>query len=87
MKLAVVAAVVVQLLVGCSQASLFVKPNPDPARNTEVTTLWTSDIRTHGRNGDWLLTRAYYATSDLIVLGTAGGTSRTRRCPTPRVAW
>ncbi|MEJ7599955.1 MAG: YiiX/YebB-like N1pC/P60 family cysteine hydrolase [Kofleriaceae bacterium] len=72
MKLAVVTAVVLQFLAGCSHASLFVKPNRDPAVNTEVTTLWADDLRSHGRNGDWLLTRAYYATSDLIVIGTAG---------------
>ena len=35
MKLAVAAAVILQLVAGCSQASLFVKPHHDPATNTE----------------------------------------------------
>jgi hypothetical protein len=63
---------VLLLVAGCSQGSLFIKPNKDPQVNTAVSAMWAKDLRTHGRNGDWLLTRAYYATSDAIVVGTPG---------------
>ena len=63
---------VLLLIAGCSQHSLLIKPNKDPQVNTAVTALWAKDLRTHGRNGDWLLTRAYYATSDLIAKAAPG---------------
>ena len=69
MKLAVA---VLLLVASCSQHSLFIKPNKDPQENTAVTRMWAKDLRAHGRNGDWLLTRAYYATSDAIALGAPG---------------
>lgn len=73
MKLAVaVLLLVASLVAGCSQHSLLIKPNRDPQVNTAVTAMWTNDLRTHGRNGDWLLTRAYYMTSDAIALGAPG---------------
>ena len=69
MKLAVAAML---LVAACSHPSLFIKPNADAGTNVAVTKLWAADLKTHGRNGDWLLTRAYYASSDVIALGTPG---------------
>lgn len=69
MKLAVAVLLVVA---GCSQGSLLIKPNKDPRLNTEVTAMWADDLRIHARNGDWLLTRAYYATSDVIAKAAPG---------------
>jgi hypothetical protein len=63
---------VLLLVAGCSQGSLFIKPNKDPQVNTAVTAMWAKDLKAHGRNGDWLLTRAYYATSDMIAKAAPG---------------
>jgi hypothetical protein len=56
----------------CSARSRLIH-RPDDARvDAAITAMWTAEIRRTARTGDWLLSRAYYLVSDLIVLGTSG---------------
>jgi hypothetical protein len=59
-------------LSACSMKSHLIHRPADPSVDEAISALWTSEIRRVARDGDWLLSRAYYATSDLIALGTAG---------------
>jgi len=64
--------VAISILSACSARSRMVH-RPDDARvDQAITAMWTAEIRRTARTGDWLLSRAYYLTSDLIVLGTRG---------------
>ena len=59
-------------LSACSMKSPLIHRPADPSVDTAISAMWTAEIRRVARDGDWLLSRAYYATSDLIVLGTTG---------------
>lgn len=59
-------------LSACSMKSPMIHRPTDSSVDEAISALWTAEIRRVARDGDWLLSRAYYATSDLIVLGTAG---------------
>jgi uncharacterized protein YycO len=64
--------VAISILSACSAKSPLIH-RPDDARvDQAITAMWTAEIRRTARDGDWLLTRAYYMTSDLIVLATRG---------------
>lgn len=60
------------LLAACSAKSPLIHRPTDPGVDSAISALWASEIRRVARDGDWILSRAYYATSDLIVLGTPG---------------
>ena len=64
--------VAISTLSACSMKSQMVHRPTDPGIDDAVSAMWAADIRRTARDGDWLLSRAYYATSDLIVLGTRG---------------
>ncbi len=53
---------------GCHEPkSVFVHRPEDKAADTAVTALWAHEIHGVARDGDWLLTRSYYALADAIV--------------------
>lgn len=56
----------------CSAKSVAIHRPEQPDVDAAITAMWTHEIKNVARDGDWLLTRAYYATSDLIVLATPG---------------
>jgi uncharacterized protein YycO len=67
-----VALLALSILSACSVKSQMVHRPTDTVIDDAITAMWVADIRRIARDGDWLLSRAYYATSDLIVLGTRG---------------
>jgi hypothetical protein len=56
----------------CAAKSPLIHRPTDAGVDAAISAMWTAEIRRAARDGDWLLSRAYYATSDLIVLGTRG---------------
>ena len=62
----------VALLAGCSAPSVLVKRPADPALDSAWTARWATEIRRVARDGDWILTRSYYAVGDLIALTPPG---------------
>jgi hypothetical protein len=65
--------VLVVLLVGCAEPrSLLVHRPEDPKADAAVTAMWNHEIHGVARDGDWLLTRSYYAVADAISLATLG---------------
>jgi uncharacterized protein YycO len=59
-------------LSACAAKSPVIHRPEDARVDAAISAMWAAEIRRVARDGDWLLSRAYYATSDLIVLGTAG---------------
>lgn len=59
---------------GCAHEpkSLLVARPDDQAADTAVTALWAKEIHDKGRDGDWLLSRSYYAMADAITATTLG---------------
>jgi hypothetical protein len=58
---------------GCHEPHSFMVKRPaDPIADNAVTKLWTADIKHIATDGDWLLTRGYFATSDVITALTGG---------------
>jgi hypothetical protein len=59
---------------GCAHEpkSVMVKRPEDKVADTAVTELWAQEIRNVARDGDWILSRSYFAIGDAIVLGTPG---------------
>lgn len=57
---------------GCAARSPLIHRPADPVADAAITARWAGEVARVAQDGDWLLTRAYYATSDLIVLGTRG---------------
>jgi hypothetical protein len=56
---------------GCHEPHSFMVKRPEnPVADTAVTHLWASDIKRVAKDGDWLLTRGYFATSDVITTFT-----------------
>ena len=51
----------------CSAKSVVVHRPEDPDVDAAITALWTHEVETIARDGDWILSRAYFATSDLIT--------------------
>ncbi len=49
-----------------------VKRPDDKVNDTAVTEMWAQEIRNVARDGDWILSRSYYAVGDAIVIGTPG---------------
>ena len=73
-SLLVLAAFAAGSSAGCAHEpkSLMVKRPEDKTADAAVTQMWAQEIRNVARDGDWILSRSYYAVSDAIVLGTPG---------------
>ncbi|HUH02348.1 MAG TPA: YiiX/YebB-like N1pC/P60 family cysteine hydrolase [Kofleriaceae bacterium] len=56
----------------CSNRSLVVTKPADPRLNEDITVMWARDIERNARTGDWILTRSYSFTGDVITLTTSG---------------
>lgn len=56
----------------CSNRSLVVAKPADPALNEDITVMWARDIERHAHTGDWILTRSYSFTGDVITATTSG---------------
>jgi hypothetical protein len=59
---------------GCAHEpkSVMVHRPEDTTADAAVTKMWANEVRKVARDGDWILTRSYYAMSDAIVLATPG---------------
>ncbi|HLU69024.1 MAG TPA: YiiX/YebB-like N1pC/P60 family cysteine hydrolase [Kofleriaceae bacterium] len=66
------AAAAAAALAGCSAPSMVVKRPADERGNQAVTALWADEIRRTAQSGDWILSRSYSMTGDLIALATPG---------------
>ncbi len=64
--------VTISIVSACSARSRLIHRPDDAGVDAAITAMWTAEIRRTARDGDWLLSRAYYMVSDLIVLGTRG---------------
>ncbi len=76
MKRPVLAALVFfGLLAGCHPTqvkSVMVHRPDDKVADAAVSELWAQEIRNVARDGDWFLSRSYYAVGDVIALTTRG---------------
>lgn len=52
--------------------SVMVHRPGDQAADVAVSELWAAEIRSTARDGDWLLSRSYYAVGDVIAVATPG---------------
>lgn len=67
------AAVALALVTGCHEPkSLLLKRPENPVADKAVTQLWADDIKRIAQDGDWLLTRGYFVTSDAVSVLTTG---------------
>lgn len=72
-RLACLLLLVTATLTGCTERkSMLVERPEDAAVDTAVTALWTHEVHGIARDGDWLLTRSYYALADAISIATPG---------------
>jgi uncharacterized protein YycO len=60
------------MLCACSHQSVLVKRPADTSTDQAVTAMWTTEIASTARDGDWLLTRSYALVADGIVTVTPG---------------
>ena len=56
----------------CGNRSLAIHRPKSPVVNQAVTAMWRRDIQRVARTGDWILTRSYSFTGDVIVATTRG---------------
>lgn len=71
--LAVAVAAVAPLLGACtSTKSVMVHRPSDATADAAVTQLWTRELASVARDGDWILSRSYYAIGDVIAVATPG---------------
>ncbi len=60
-------------LSGCSEPkSVLLKRPENPVADKAVTQMWADDIKRVAKDGDWLLTRGYFVTSDAVSVFTDG---------------
>lgn len=72
-RLLAFAALCVLTFANCAEPkSLLVKRPENKVADTAVTQLWTDDIERVAQDGDWILSRSYYMTSDAIATFTGG---------------
>lgn len=69
---AVFLLVVMAMVAGCATKSFLVHRPTNQSVDDAITAMWVGEVKSVARDGDWLLSRAYYMTSDLIVIGTRG---------------
>jgi hypothetical protein len=76
MKSSVVFAVLVAAVcstVGCSEPKSFLVHRPEqPKVDAAVTAMWTREVHQAAQDGDWILSRSYYAVADAISIATPG---------------
>lgn len=75
MKLRFSACLVLITAVGtlaCANNSVVITRPRSDAVNRDVTAMWSRDIRRVARTGDWILTRSYSFTGDIIAATTRG---------------
>jgi uncharacterized protein YycO len=60
------------LFAACSHQSVLVKRPADTSTDQAVTAMWTTEISSTARDGDWILTRSYALVADGIVAVTPG---------------
>ncbi len=63
---------VLALLPGCAAGSLVIEKPADNATNQVVTAMWARDVRRTAQTGDWILSRSYSFTGDIIAGATRG---------------
>ena len=63
---------VLVLLPGCAAGSLVIEKPADESANQAVTALWAHDVRRVAQSGDWILSRSYSMTGDIIAGATPG---------------
>ena len=68
----VIPAALALFLFACAGGSMVVEKPADPAINQAVTALWARDVRRTAQTGDWILSRSYSMTGDLIAAATFG---------------
>lgn len=66
------ALVLAAMASGCDPKSAMVHRPVSPTADAAVTAMWTHEIHGIARDGDWILTRSYYAMGDAIALATPG---------------
>ncbi len=72
-RLSLLLAVAVCSLVGCAEPkSVLLKRPQNPETDAAVTQLWAGDIKRVAQDGDWVLSRGYYMTSDAISTVVGG---------------
>jgi hypothetical protein len=66
-------AVLASLATGCAEPhSMLLKRPENQVADKAVTQLWADDIKRVAQDGDWLLTRGYFITSDAVSVVTGG---------------
>ena len=68
----VVAGILGAGLTACASGSTYHKRPEDPAANHAVTAMWVHDVRRVAQTGDWILSRSYSTTGDIITAFTSG---------------
>lgn len=74
-RLSLACLVLLSLAAGCgvtSYKSVMVHRPEDKVADAAVSELWAADIRKVARDGDWFLSRSYYAVGDVIAVTTRG---------------
>ncbi len=73
LALSVAALVTAIFAVGCGEPkSVLLKRPANKEADAAVTQLWAHDIKNVAQDGDWILSRGYYMTSDAISAFTTG---------------
>ena len=57
---------------GCAASSVVLERPADEAGNQAVTALWAGEVRRVAQSGDWILSRSYSMTGDVIAAATGG---------------
>ncbi len=67
-RLVTVIGLVAILFTGCAEPKSFLLKRPeDKQLDVAVTQMWSGEIASVARDGDWILTRSYYAIADAIT--------------------
>jgi hypothetical protein len=66
-RLATLTVAACVLFTGCAEPKSFLVHRPeDKTVDVAVTEMWTSEIASTARDGDWILSRSYYAIADAV---------------------
>lgn len=73
MKRLLALMIVAAAVTACAEPRSFIVARPEDKRvDAAVTAMWAHEIHGIARDGDWVLTRSYYALGDAIALATPG---------------
>lgn len=73
MKRLLALMIVAAAVTACAEPRSFIVARPEDKRvDAAVTAMWAHEIYGIARDGDWVLTRSYYALGDAIALATPG---------------